>query len=219
MNLENFFKDFDSIFNEEERMTPECNGFSDPIPEIPEIMAPKVLWMLNLGFSYLNYDEAYLEIGCKTGKALVAALRYNDMRPIYVCDEYLDQREEYKFTDYMNRCRLTDQVFFSNIYHQDFFHTVKHKVGLFFCRGIKTANEQKNTLVLVEPHLACNALVCVDNWSLQTIRHGVYQAMEQTPESWKLIYELPCRFDNDAKMWWNGIALIQYEKQTGEKKL
>jgi hypothetical protein len=218
MKIEGFAGEFEHVFPISARETNDDDGYSDPVPEIDGDTSPKVLWLLNLAYSFLDPNEAYLETKVYHGKSLVAALRYNDLRPIYACDNFCLYHEDKiveRFTHNMRRCRLTDKIFFFNSDFRDILNTraVKHKVGVYFCNSALNEDQQYDAIVLAEPLLADDAIVIVGDWCCESIRKGTFEAFRGSDCEWELIYELPARGKADCKMWWNGIGLFSFKRK------
>jgi hypothetical protein len=223
MNIKDFISEFEQVFPEHERYTEDCNGYIDPIPEIEGAASPKGMWLLNLAYSFLNQNEAYFEIGTYHGKNLVAALRYNDPRPIYVCDnfsQYTVNNPLENFSYNMHRCRLTNKVILFNSAFQDILtaKSIQHKVGAYYYNGPHDMGSQYDSIVLVEPVLANDAIVIISNWNDPPVRKGTYEAIEGSDNSWGLLYDLPARYKNDVEMWWNGMAVFSFNRRNGEKE-
>ena len=218
MKIADFVGEFEQVFPEHERYTKDCNGYIDPVPEIKGMAAPKGLWLLNLAYSFLSPNEAYLEIGTYHGKSLVAALRYNDLRPIYVCDnfsEFQGTNPSKEFTNNMRRCRLTDKIIFFNSDFRSILtpKSIYHKVGVYFYDGAHDAASQYDAIVLAEPLLSDEALVIIDDWNHPPARKGTLEAIGGSDCTWELLYDLPARWNKDKEMWWNGMAVFSFKRE------
>jgi hypothetical protein len=198
MNIENFIEEFDQVFPEYERFTPSVEGYLDPVPEIAGVCAPKLLWLLNLAYSFLAPNEAYLEIGAHHGKGLISAIRYNDERPIYVCDDFSCKPEAcVEFSKNMRRARLTDRIVYFNSDPLNILNkrSIPHKVGACF------VNDTIHPLSAIEPVLAKESLVIVGKDDIPRPAAG-----------WELLYNLPSMRPHDPLTWWDGASVFSFKQ-------
>ena len=66
---------------------------------------------------------------------------------------------------------------------------------------------------MVDSLLADEAIVIVDDWryaddSKSFAKQATLDAIKQSKRKYKLLYELPSRFNGDKSMWWNGVAVF-----------
>jgi len=90
-------------------------------------------------------------------------------------------------------------------------------VGLYFYDGAHDEESQYQAIRLAEPYLADTALVLVDDWRFENdsqsyARAGTMRAVDESKHRWQLLYELPARFNGDKAMWWNGVAVLSFQR-------
>ena len=195
----------------------------DPFPSVSGMASIKKLRLLRLAYSLLEPREGYLEIGTYRGKSLISAVVPNDRRPTYACDnfsEFIESSSEKILLRNLERYGVKDQVVFFNddfrkILDRRF---IKHSIGLYFYDGAHDFQSQYEAIKLAEPLLSDHALVVVDDWrfaedSRSYAKAATLKAMEESPGSYELLYELPARRNADHAMWWNGVGVVAFSRQ------
>ncbi|MFH1251718.1 MAG: class I SAM-dependent methyltransferase [bacterium] len=96
---------------------------------------------------------------------------------------------------------------------------IKHPIGLYFYDGAHDFDSQYQAIKLAEHLLADNALVLVDDWRFADDSHsyakaGTLKAVEESTESYELLYELPARRNGDHAMWWNGVGVLAFSRRS-----
>ncbi len=226
MDLAAFQKAFREAFSERHRNAPTyaywdplVAGQVDSCPEIPGMLSIKKQQLLNLAYRFLNEDEAYLEVGTYMGKSLVSAMLANPLRPTYACDNFSLFPESSIETVMTNLARygLQEGVTF---YDRDFRaicngECLPTPVGLYFYDGAHDEQSQYEAIKLAEPFLAEQACVIIDDWrctpdSGSYAEAGTKRAIAESPHAWRMLYDLPARFNGDRAMWWNGVAVYSF---------
>ncbi len=69
----------------------------------------------------------------------------------------------------------------------------------------------------MENFLADEAIVCVDDWrfaadSQSYAKAGTEKAIAESKNQWKLLYDLPARYNGDRALWWNGVAVFSFQR-------
>lgn len=222
-----FWERFDGL----ERNQPNY-AYWDPIvvaevdlcPDVEGMMSIKKQQLLNLAFSLLPEDEAYLEVGTYQGKSIVSAMLNNPHRTAYACDNFSEfDTNSFKITQAnLARYGLLDRVIFHDCDFIEIFTPEKLQtpIGVYFYDGAHDADSQYKAITEVEPFLADQALVLVDDWrfapdSQSYAKQSTLRAIEESEHQWKLLYELPARFNGDRAMWWNGVAVLRFQRRTG----
>jgi predicted O-methyltransferase YrrM len=200
---------------------PEYSAKEDLCPEVEGKLSIKKQQLLNLAYGLLPEGEAYLEIGTYHGKSLLSALIGNAPRPTYACDNFseFDVNSLQITLGNLDRYDLRDAVTF---YDSDFraVCTSQHlpsPIGLYFYDGAHDFESQYLAIKLVEPFLANEAIILVDDWrfapdSQSYASQGTVQAASESPNTWQILYELPSRFNGDLAMWWNGVGVLSFRR-------
>jgi len=194
----------------------------DLCPDVEGKLSIKKQQLLNLAFRFLAKGESYLEVGTYQGKSLLSALIDNPIRPVYACDNFSEfdvNCLELTQTN-LKRYGMLERVTF---YNCDFVALFKREklpepVGLYFYDGAHDFQSQYQAIKLVEPFLADEALVLIDDWRFAAdsgsyARAATQQAIQESAEAWRVMYELPARFNGDQAMWWNGVGVLAFQRQ------
>ncbi len=223
-----FWKHFQGAARNEPDETlwdPAVAAARDLCPDVEGKLSLRKQQLLNLGFSLLSPGEAYLEIGTYHGKSLLSAMLHNPERPVYAVDNFSEfamgasGNSLNKTLAHLAHYGLRDKVVF---YDADF-RTVctpdhlKHPIGMYFYDGAHDEASQYDGIRLVEPFLADEALVLVDDWRLAQdsgsyAKAGTLRAIAESPYHWALLYELPARKNGDLGLWWNGVGVLWFRR-------
>lgn len=226
MNTEAFRGEFWKAFGGPRRNRPGAlpldNG-PDLCPDVQGMLSLRKQRLLNLAFSMLPENEAYFEVGTFQGKSLISAQLGNAPRTVYAADNFA----EFAGNDYetlwgnLGRYRLQAQVSFHNGDFRDACTPdfLRVPVGLYFYDGAHDLESQYLGIKRVEPFLADDALIFVDDWrygpdSRSYAKPGTMQAIQESPHHWQLLYELPARYNGDLALWWNGVGVLRYQRAT-----
>lgn len=190
----------------------------DPCPDVKGLIAIKNQKLLNIAFSCLGEDECYLEIGTYLGKSLISTLVGNPPRQVYGCDNFSEFAGSFQdFQSNLRKYKFDDQVEFYNCDFREVFNKRKipMPVGLYFYDGAHDEDSQYLAVKEVEPLLAAEAIVIIDDWrfaedSRSYAKVGTERAMQESVHEWKILYELPARFNGDRAMWWNGVGVLSF---------
>ncbi len=195
----------------------------DLCPDVEGMLSLKKQQLLNLAYSLLPEEEAYFEVGTYQGKSLLSAMLRNPERRVFACDNFsLFEGNSLQTTmANLERYHLRDKVTFYDMDFRDVY-TKQHlpiPIGFYFYDGSHELDCQYDAIRLVEPFLADEALVVVDDWrqeidSPSYARVGTLRAIGESKHFWKLLYELPARFNGDRAMWWNGVAVLVFQRNS-----
>lgn len=244
MDITKFCADFDSTFPTSKRNHPTGiyslrlklkiqrfyinHYFFDSLRDVEGMISVKKQRLLNLAYSHLPPNEAYLELGTWQGKSLISAMRGNLPRPTFACDDFSewqstkgqDIHPRDAFMMNLRRYELDQHVTFYDEPFQKIFTPEKLPlpIGVYFYDAAHDEQNQYLGIKLAEPFLADEALVLVDDWrfapdSQSYAKAGTERAMAESSHRWKLLYNLPARYNGDRAMWWNGVGVFEFRKQ------
>lgn len=169
--------------------------------------------LLNHAVKLLEGDEVYLEVGVLQGASTIAALMNNTARGIAVDNfSMLDSTEGNKtaFHRTTKACGVGDRV---ALYEQDFIEFFTNppdiKVGVYFCDGPHGYKGTWDGLELAIPILANRAVIVMDDFNWDRVYGATLDWVAKHPEA-KMLFDL--RHPEDAKTWWNGLAVIGWSK-------
>jgi len=230
MNISEFCARFDGAFPRDKVSIPTWwygnriwRRFFDPCPSVDGMISIKNQRLLNIAFSCLDADECYLEVGTFVGKSLISAMLGNPERKVYACDNFcqftpINCLE--KLQNNLRRYKLDRNITFYNSDYLEILNTnfISIPVGLYFYDGAHDEDSQYLAIREVEPLLSRNAIVIVDDWrfaedSESYARAGVEKALAESSHEWKMLYELPARYNGDQAMWWNGVCVFSFSRR------
>jgi len=171
-------------------------------------------------------SECYLEVGTYQGKSLVAALRGNRGRLAVACDDFsqFDADGSNRTTLKLNlqAYGLSDQVKFYDTDFRKLFakwhDEALPKIGAYFYDGAHDRLSQYDAIRLVEPLLADQAVVIVDDWrfaedSGSYAEEGTKMAVTESSNLWTVLRILPARYNGDRDQWWNGLGILGFARR------
>jgi hypothetical protein len=202
----------------------------DPCPDVEGMASIKKLKLLNLAVSCLPQGgkECYMEVGTYQGKSLIAACLGNAHVPVFACDNFgmFDDPVAPKNFPILEgniaRYGLSSQVKFFNTDFREVLRGWKKRrlppIGVYFYDGAHNEESQYLGIKLVEDQLADRAIVIVDDWrfapdSPSYAEAGTRHAMQQSFNKWTITHVLPARFNGDKEQWWNGVAVISFDRR------
>ena len=228
MDVARFVKTFETIYADSSYKVPDDSLFSpfvahriDLCPDVQGMLSLRKQRLLNRAFSLLPPGECYFEVGTYHGKSLISAMLNNPARPVYAADNFseFEGNSLQVLMDNLGKYGLRDKMtFYDADFHKVF--TPEHlpiPIGLYFFDGPHDEQSQYDGIHLVEPFLADQALVLVDDWRLAAdsgsyAEAGTLRAVADSPNKWRLLYELPARCNGDLGLWWNGVAVLSFER-------
>lgn len=193
----------------------------DPFPTLQGMLSIKKQQLLNLAFKHLPEGEAYFEIGVYHGKSILSAMYMNPPRTAYACDNF-SQFDDNALDILQENLRTNGKLEQVTFFDCDFVESLtqeklREPIGLYFYDGAHDEESQFNGIHLVEEFLADEALVFVDDWrfaqdSQSFAEEGTLRAITASQNQWKLHHALPARFNGDMAMWWNGVAVLSFNR-------
>lgn len=229
MNTQEFCVKFEQMFSPKKVTKPTflygnrlARFLLDPCRGVQGMASIKKLKLLNIAFACLDPNECYLEVGTYLGKSLIAAIQGNPERQVFACDnfsEFTSSNSYEKLRSNLQAYHLQDRVTF---YNADFLTVFKRNriplpIGMYFYDGAHDQPSQYHAIKNVEPLLADEALVIVDDWrfapdSQSYAKVATEKAIAESANAWQMLYELPARYNGDLAMWWNGIAVFAFKR-------
>lgn len=229
MDVSSFRRAFWKKFNGPERnrldlrvLEPEGGKALDRCADVQGMLSLRKQELLNLAFSLLPEGEAYLEVGTYMGKSLLSAMLDNSVRAVYAVDNFseFDGNTFEVLKGNLTRYGMYEQVTFCNADFRSIFYSgmIQQPIGLYFYDGGHDYQSQYDAIKLVEPFLADEALVLVDDWrfgpdSGSYAREGTLNAAAESSNRFRLLYELPARYNGDLAMWWNGVGVLSFQRE------
>lgn len=201
----------------------------DPVPDVEGMASARKLTFLRTLASCLPRDgsECYLEVGTFQGKSLIATLRGNVGVVGVACDNFSEWNDPVEpqnaraLRTNLVRHGLTESVRF---FDEDFRTLLAAwadrdlpLAGVYFFDGPHDEQSQYDGIALAEPVLADRALVVVDDWrnapdSGSWAEAGTRRAIADSSNRWRFEHLLPARRNGDRDLWWNGLAVLRFER-------
>lgn len=174
------------------------------------------LAVLNLAAASLETDEIYLEIGAFRGTSIVAASLDVDRGGFFTVDNFS------QFGGPEVECRALIAKYGAGrieLIDRDAWELLRDppfdtKVGVFFYDGPHEYWHQWKALEMVQPLLADEALVIVDDASWTHVAAANDAFLDTHPQ-----FERLRRFESDGlngERWWNGVDVITFRRARGQ---
>ncbi|MBW3572935.1 MAG: class I SAM-dependent methyltransferase [Gemmatimonadetes bacterium] len=185
--------------------------------QVPGAATENKLMLLNLAARHLGPDEVYVEIGTWCGLSLAGAVVGNEHARVYACDDFSrfwSSREELHRT--IERFAAPGQVRFMEMDFRAFLRAAAWRparVGVYFYDGGHAFQNQLDALELMEPWLADDAIVVVDDTNDLQVRAANRLFARHTPRL-ELVADIRTGADCQPT-WWNGIQVYRYRTAAG----
>jgi len=171
----------------------------------------RIQQFLSLAVGCLEGGECYLEVGTFEGQSVISALSRNPGGRGFVCDNFsYDNSEETLFRN-LEAYKIRERV---TLLKGDFRQLlnkqeVKFPVGLYFYDGDHTVEGHKEGLLIVEPLLAPQAMVVIDDWREDKTQQGTVQALERVVRRWETFIDIPSRINGQGTWWHGGLGVFR----------
>jgi len=174
------------------------------------------LALLNLAARHLGPDETYLEIGAWVGCSILGAALGNAGRFVTV-DDFSEFGGRDDFQRNLEAAGRTDIT----LVEGDSWAVLADPpfpgpVGVYFYDGGHTFAEQYRAFSRIEPMLADQALIVVDDTAWARVAAANRRYVRNRPE-----YERVFRFESERNgdpRWWNGIEVYAFRRADGRPR-
>jgi predicted O-methyltransferase YrrM len=197
---------------------PRGRRFDDVIGGIPNLAAENVLALLNLAARLLAPGESYVEVGTYYGASLIGAMRGNTGDFVAIDAFVFGQIEVRGRTlPAASRAGLEENLRRfgcdgATILEGDAFEVLEggalgdRRVGVYYYDGAHDYDSQVRGMRAVEPWLAEEALLIVDDYDWDDVGRATrdYLAAEERAE---LLFDLPGH-ERGHPEWWDGVAVL-----------
>jgi protein O-GlcNAc transferase len=219
VDVERFVVELPALFEDFPRSPhPRGRRFDDVIAGVPNLAEENVLALLNLAASLLAPDESYVEVGTYYGASLIGAMRGNegdfvaidrfDFGPLEVRGVQLPAASRAGLEANLRAFGAGDPT----ILEGDAFEVLEsgalgdRRVGVYYYDGPHDYDSQVRGLCAVEPWLAHEALIVVDDLDWQNVSRAVRDYLEAENRA-ELLFDIPGGV-RDHPQWWEGVAVI-----------
>jgi hypothetical protein len=227
LDAERFLAELPGLWEDFPRSpAPRGRRFDDVIEGIPNLAEENVLALLNLAGSLLGPGESYVEVGSYYGASLIGAMRGNEGDFVAVENFSFGVPEvRGRKLPRPSRAGLEESLRRfgeerATILEGDAFELVEgaalgdRRVGVWYYDGPHDFAAQLRGLRMVEPWLAAEALIVVDDFDWDEVRGGTAEYLAGQPRA-ELLVEIAGE-EGGQPWWWDGVAVLRYsEKTTG----
>ncbi len=197
---------------------PVDRRFRKLMDDVPGMASENKLALLNFAASLLPPDEAYLEVGSFKGLSIIAAMLDNERGSFYAIESFREfgvdpESTRRELEDNLHRWGVRDRL---HLLVGDSFRllhgnrTLRSRIGVYFYDGNHGRLPHHLAFGIVEPLLADQALVVIDDASWPVVR-STSQAYARSHPRYELLFDLPSEREFDPK-WWNGLLVYGYRR-------
>ena len=199
---------------------PADGRFAELADDVVGFTTPAELAVLNLAAQLLPSGEAYLEVGTFKGRSVCAALLNAPDRTFVAVENFMefgmvgaDARDELlrnlaRYAADREDFRLLEGDCFDVLARSD---VVGRPVGVYFYDGVHTGLAHYLALGVVEPLLADEALVLVDDASWPMVARATSRFVAKH-RGWSVLRTFRAREDDDPR-WANGLMILRYVRR------
>ena len=212
MDIARFERELPRIFDDfPASPTPRGRRFDDVLEGVPGLARENNLALLNLAASLLPEGESYVEVGSYRGTSLVAALRENDADAVAIDDFSLGDGSREQLEANLARFGLAGRP---EILEGDFEKILRgdalggRRVGVYYYDAGHSYEQQLAGLRLIEPHLADEALLVVDDSDWERVERADRDYLASQPHA-RLLFDIPGD-DKGFPHWWKGVHVIAW---------
>lgn len=186
--------------------------------EVAGFTGPNELAVLNLAAAAMPHDEAYLEVGTFKGRSLVAAVQGNEDKTFVAMENFLEfgmAGQEARAELEANLARFGGSAAI-RLLEGDAFAlmarpgVIDRPVGVYFYDGEHTLLSQYLALAVVEPLLADEALVLVDDASWPVVQRAHRIFLRRHP-GWTVAATWDAQHADDPR-WSNGLHALVFRR-------
>lgn len=159
----------------------ETQLYLPPLSQRRGFSSSRVEHLLNRLVGAMPQGEAYFEVGVLEGRTLEAASVGNEGKRLIGCDPCL--KYEIAPKPFAVHVQFLETTWAEALYQ------LPKNLGVVFYDGDHSAAETAAFMVAVEPFLADEAVLVLDDWDRASVREGAFKAAEG--EHWRLLREMP----------------------------
>jgi Methyltransferase domain len=197
---------------------PRSRRFDDVVDGTPNLATENVLALLNLAAGLLDPGESYVEVGSFYGASLIGAMRGNTGDFVAI-DRFSFDVPEVRGRPLppASRTGLEESLArfgaaSATILEGDAFEVIEggglgeRHVGVYYWDGPHDPEGQLRGMRAIEPWLAPEALIVVDDYDWDTVAAATRDYLAAEPRA-ELLVEIPGEA-GDQEWWWDGVAVI-----------
>jgi Methyltransferase domain len=219
VDVDRFAAELPGLFDDFPRSeTPRGRRFDDVIEGIPNLATENVLALLNLAASCLGEDESYVEVGSYFGASLIGAMRRNTGDFVAIDRFSFDVPEvrgrplPHASREGLEQSLERFAAENATILEGDAFELIEggaladRRVGVYYWDGPHDYDGQLRGMRAVEPWLAHEALIVVDDYDWAAVAQATHEYVSADPGA-ELLVEI-CGETAGQVWWWDGVAVV-----------
>jgi predicted O-methyltransferase YrrM len=220
MDASRFAAELPGLFDDYPRSErPLGRRFDDLVDGIPNLATENTLAVIALAASLLGPGESYVEAGTYMGASLIAAWRggardlvaidHFDFGPMTVAGRELPAANRAQLEANLERFGVS-----ATILEGDSLEVLRggalagRTVGIFYYDACHDSEVTLEALRLVEPHLAEEALLIVDDSDWDEVRRAIDDYLAGQPRASLLVDVAGAGGDQD--WWWDGMSVLSW---------
>ncbi|MBD2760239.1 class I SAM-dependent methyltransferase [Yimella sp. cx-573] len=225
MNTEQFYDMVQAAFPGDPQNTdPIDERWAQIARDVAGYTGPNELAVLQAAAAAMPADEAYLEVGTYKGRSLCAAVQDNHDKDFYVMENFLEfGMQGVEARDELN-ANLAEYAGEANVVllEGDCFKLMADRtlidkpVGVYFYDGEHTLLSHYLALAVVEPLLADEALVLIDDASWPVVQRAHDLFIKRHP-GWTIERRWDAAHADDPR-WSNGLHALVYRRTPGASR-
>jgi protein O-GlcNAc transferase len=220
VDVERFAAELPELFDDFPR-SPHPRGlrFDDVIAGVPNLAEENVLALLNLAASLLGPGESYVEVGSYYGASLIGAMRGNEGRDFVAVDLFSFGAAEVKgrtlpaaSREGLEESLRRFEAEGATILEGDAFEVIDggslgdRRVGVYYFDGPHDYESQLGGLRSIEPWLADEALLVVDDFDWEQVDRATRDYLAAQPRA-RMLFEIGGA-NKGQPQWWEGVAVL-----------
>ncbi len=221
MNTERFAAELPGLFDDFPRSEhPRGQRFDDLVVDLPNLATENTLAVVNLAASLLGPGESYVEAGTYMGASLIAASRGNDgadlvaidvfrFGPTEVAGRKLPAASREALEANLARFGVTATILEGDTLEQLWSGALDGRtVGVFYYDAAHDYETQLESLRVVEPLLAEQALLIVDDSDWPDVRRAIDDYLAGQPRARELV-----AIEGSSAgqpWWWAGVSVLAW---------
>jgi predicted O-methyltransferase YrrM len=189
---------------------PRDRRFAAILEEVGGLACENNLALLNLAASLLGPGESYVEVGSFKGLSLIAAMLGNGGDFVGIDDFSLGGGSRRRLDANLRRHGLTGYT----ILEGDAFRLLRQgalgdrRVGVYYYDAAHDYRSQLRGLRLIEPYLADDALLIVDDTDWDQVARAMRDYLAGQPRAERLV--LLEGKDRGQPWWWEGVQVLRW---------
>jgi predicted O-methyltransferase YrrM len=220
MDVDRFARELPELFDDfPDSRHPRGRRFDDLMAEVPNLAEENNLALVNLAASLLDPAELYLELGTYMGASLIAAMRGNEGRrfvavdnfgfgPLEVSGRRLPAASRDALEANLARFGASSAEIVEGEALDVLERGVPGPVGVFYYDAAHDYESQLRSLQLVEPSLADEALLLVDDSDWEQVDRAIRDYLAGQPRA-RLLLKIEGAAAGRPQ-WWDGVSVLAW---------